>query len=169
MITSIRKYFDGSAAQALYKPQQLRLNDLNKLMGDRMDHKTEAAKFVAAVEAMGLIASVTEATGGSVYVNVFEPVRTKAGTIAKNRAPKHTRFKVRFANHGQVYFACVSIDPVSGATVDDALSCLRYHLTDEGEAPVVPVAMLFPQDGTVETKTATYNRRAALNGVAPLF
>jgi len=132
--------------------------------------KSAADEFASRVRAMGpeYEAVIDVDRGGSVYVRVLQYPLKKDGTRAKGRSGQPVKFKARFSDHGSYWGNNISVDPVSGNTVDDVENVLRYHLTGEGDAPVVGVSSIDPTDGSQLVGTSAYNRDYARNGVNPL-
>ena len=113
-----------------------------------------AARFAQEAEAIGLVPKVEWDKGGSAYVTLMKPNYTKSGELHKTKPyvpvqGKSGPFKARFADHAQYYGATVSVDPVSGNTLDDALAGLRWAVGDRSTpAPEIGKADIVPGSGS---------------------
>jgi hypothetical protein len=104
--------------------------------------------------------------GGSVYVTVRKHIMTAKGERAKNRNAQKIAFKARFADHGSYWGASISIDPITGNSVDDAVALFQF-----AENPKTPPSIrefkksiIDPRDRAQYRETVRFNENVWKNG-----
>jgi hypothetical protein len=101
--------------------------------------------------------------GGSAYVPIFMDNLTRSGQVNRRTpeiplmiglgdrdaiSPLRSAFKARFADHAPYYRSTVSVDPVSGNKLDDALSLLDWVKGGKvGPPPLIRDAYIIPGTG----------------------
>ena len=123
-------------------------------------NRKNAADFASLVEGLGkqFEAKIDNDEGGSSYVVVLLHSLTKKGERAKNKGPVHTRFKARFSNHAQYFGASISVDPVSGNTVQKAFEVFKHHVRLAHDVPKIGVSRIDPGGLGQRSGVGVYNR-----------
>lgn len=114
-----------------------------------------AAQFAGRAREMGFVPTAEWDKGGSAYVQLSQPNFTKSGSVNK-REPEvpvrisDSQFKARFADHAPYYRTTVSVDPVTGNTVDDAISLMEWVKSGRvGPHPQIKDAYIVPGEGSI--------------------
>lgn len=131
-----------------------------------------AAQFAGRAREVGLAPAAEWDKGGSAYVMLSQPNFTKSGSINK-RTPEtpvkisDSQFKARFADHAPYYRTTVSVDPVTGNTVDDAIALMEWVKGGRiGPHPQIRDGYIVPGSGT--NITAGYKKFWAVPGLLGL-
>lgn len=110
--------------------------------------------------------AIQETSGGSIYLTVQSYPLNKDGTRSKRRNPTDTGYKARFSDHGSYWGGTISVDPVSGNTLKEALALFEFAVNPKKRPDIdsYSQSVIDPATGEQAYRTVTFNENEWRNG-----